>query len=140
MLQLMTLQCAGVWISTWLPFTLTQFYTYVTDSKYIHFRHAQNPTLAGPCETCKSGSVSMHVSTEIKNRKLCVPAINDLSATGIEMYKVVQIWPGLFVCKQVTVCPGNIWTTLYLPFMHVNYYTARCSIQVTLFGAHSCRM
>ena len=31
------------------------------------------------------------------------------------MYKVVQIWPGLFVCKQVTVCPGHIWTTLYIP-------------------------
>ena len=31
------------------------------------------------------------------------------------MYKVVQIWPGLIVCKQVTVCPGHIWTTLYFP-------------------------
>jgi hypothetical protein len=30
------------------------------------------------------------------------------------MYKVVQIWPVLFVCKQVTVCPGHIWTTLYI--------------------------
>jgi hypothetical protein len=30
------------------------------------------------------------------------------------LYKVVQIWPGLIVCKQVTVCPGHIWTTLYL--------------------------
>ena len=30
------------------------------------------------------------------------------------MYKVVQIWPGRFVCKQVTVCPGHIWTTLYI--------------------------
>jgi hypothetical protein len=29
------------------------------------------------------------------------------------MYKVVQVWPGLIVCKQVTVCPGHIWTTLY---------------------------
>jgi hypothetical protein len=29
------------------------------------------------------------------------------------MYKVVQIWPGLIVCKQVTVCPCHIWTTLY---------------------------
>jgi hypothetical protein len=28
-------------------------------------------------------------------------------------YKVVQTWPGLFVCKQVTVCPSHIWTTLY---------------------------
>jgi hypothetical protein len=28
-------------------------------------------------------------------------------------YKVVQIWPGQFVCKQVTVRPGHIWTTLY---------------------------
>jgi hypothetical protein len=26
---------------------------------------------------------------------------------------VVQIWLGLIVCKQVTVCPGHIWTTLY---------------------------
>ena len=30
------------------------------------------------------------------------------------MYKVVQIWPGLFACKQVTVCPGHIWTTMYI--------------------------
>jgi hypothetical protein len=29
------------------------------------------------------------------------------------IYKVVQIWPGLIVCKLVTVCPGHIWTTLY---------------------------
>jgi hypothetical protein len=29
-------------------------------------------------------------------------------------YKVVQICPGLVVCKQVTVCPGHIWTTLYI--------------------------
>ena len=31
------------------------------------------------------------------------------------MCNVVQIWPGLTVCKQVTVCPGHIWTTLYFP-------------------------
>ena len=30
------------------------------------------------------------------------------------IYKVVQIWPGLIVCKLVTVCPVHIWTTLYL--------------------------
>jgi hypothetical protein len=34
------------------------------------------------------------------------------------MYKVVEIWPGLFVSKQVTVCPGHIWTTLYLMLKH----------------------
>jgi hypothetical protein len=33
--------------------------------------------------------------------------------THVAIYKVVQIWPGLIVCKQVTVCPGHIWTTLY---------------------------
>jgi hypothetical protein len=32
---------------------------------------------------------------------------------AIVMYKAVQIWPGLTVCKQVTVCPGHIWTTSY---------------------------
>ena len=33
---------------------------------------------------------------------------------NLSKYKVVQIWPGLFVCKQVTVCPSHIWTTLYI--------------------------
>jgi hypothetical protein len=32
------------------------------------------------------------------------------------MYRVVQIWPGRLVCKQVTVCPSHIWTTLYIHF------------------------
>jgi hypothetical protein len=34
-------------------------------------------------------------------------------------YKVVQIWPEQFVCKQVTVCPGHIWTTLYMSEMQL---------------------
>ena len=29
-------------------------------------------------------------------------------------YNVVQIWPGLFVCKSGDISPGHIWTTLYL--------------------------
>ena len=36
-----------------------------------------------------------------------------LELTRQTTYKVVQIWPGRFVCKEVTVCPGLIWTTLY---------------------------
>jgi hypothetical protein len=39
------------------------------------------------------------------------------------MYKVVQIWSGLIVCKQVTVCPGHIWTTLYI---HVGLKHLNC--------------
>jgi hypothetical protein len=38
------------------------------------------------------------------------------------IYKVVQIWPRLFVCKQVTVCPGHIWTTLYIYIMEDRLY------------------
>ena len=30
-----------------------------------------------------------------------------------DFYKVVQIWPGLFVCKQAGYSHGHIWTTLY---------------------------
>jgi hypothetical protein len=33
---------------------------------------------------------------------------NFLQYFKIVMYKVVQICPGLIVCKQVTVCPGHI--------------------------------
>ena len=42
--------------------------------------------------------------------------------TQVSKYKVVQIWPGRFACKQVTVCPGHIWTTLYIisnKFVHI---------------------
>jgi hypothetical protein len=38
------------------------------------------------------------------------------------IYKVVQIWPGLIVCKQVTVCPGHIWTTLYIACLALTMY------------------
>jgi hypothetical protein len=42
-------------------------------------------------------------------------------------YKVVQIWPGLFVCKQVTVCPGHVWTTLYMKFYTLFSVYAECT-------------
>jgi hypothetical protein len=48
-----------------------------------------------------------HVETLFLDKK------RDTSNIFFLMYKVVQIWPGLIVCKQVTVCPGHIWTTLY---------------------------
>jgi hypothetical protein len=43
---------------------------------------------------------------------------------------VVQIWPGLIVCKQVTVCPGHIWTTLY----NRNYLRKTNTAQLTVCG------
>jgi hypothetical protein len=36
------------------------------------------------------------------------------------MYKVVQIWPGRFVCKQVAVCPAHIWTTFYIIYNYIH--------------------
>jgi hypothetical protein len=29
---------------------------------------------------------------------------------------------GLFVCKQVTVCPGHIWTTLYHLMKNISFF------------------
>ena len=46
-----------------------------------------------------------------------IKVIKDVEGTKTgswRRYKVVQIWPGLIVCKQVTVRPGHISTTLYL--------------------------
>ena len=34
------------------------------------------------------------------------------SAILCQQNKVVQIWPGLFVCKSSDTSPGHIWTTL----------------------------
>jgi hypothetical protein len=44
-----------------------------------------------------------------------------LRTENVVKYKVVQIWPGRFVCKQVTVCPGHIWTTLYMAKIMLPY-------------------
>ena len=56
---------------------------------------------------------------------------NSDSCPGPPKYKVVQIWPGRFVCKQVTVCPGHIWTTLYKA--NVQIITPQfCEHEVTL--------
>ena len=47
------------------------------------------------------------------------------SKTGASgnLYKVVQIWPGLFVCKQAGYSPGHIWTTLYFRTKAHDFYT-----------------
>jgi hypothetical protein len=47
------------------------------------------------------------------NDVVCVTFPDTPFICACVVYKVVQIWPGRFVCKQVTVCPGHIWTTLY---------------------------
>jgi hypothetical protein len=36
----------------------------------------------------------------------------NLFKIAVLQYKAVQIWPGLFVCKQAAISPGHIWTTL----------------------------
>jgi hypothetical protein len=41
----------------------------------------------------------------------------------LQKYKVVRIWQGLFVFKQVTVCPGHIWTTLYITQRSLESYS-----------------
>jgi len=46
-----------------------------------------------------------------EDRKTC--ALYRISSWYHGMYKVVQIWPGLFVCKSGDISPGHIWTTLY---------------------------
>jgi hypothetical protein len=53
------------------------------------------------------------------------------------IYKVVQIWPGLIVCKQVTVCPGHILTTLYFVFYSLHLHVSVSP--VTIFGVSYIR-
>jgi hypothetical protein len=49
------------------------------------------------------------------------------------LYKVVQIWPGLFVCKQVTVCPDHIWTTL-------QYFGKQINVEVSMQGEETAKI
>ena len=71
------------------------------------------PSLTKKCMLEQGRPICGHLSPEI-----LVTENNKREKTGTNLgmkykYKVVQIWPGLLVCKQVTVCPGHIWTTLY---------------------------
>jgi hypothetical protein len=50
----------------------------------------------------------------------CVKIITAQCSNTRYNYKVVQIWPGLFVCKQVIVCPGHIWNTLNMYLKNIN--------------------
>jgi hypothetical protein len=49
------------------------------------------------------------------------------------MYTVVQIWPGIFVHKQDTFCPGNIWTTLYIQTKKKNKINDRSTVTNVIF-------
>jgi hypothetical protein len=55
------------------------------------------------------------LSRSYLNHLVPITRLRLIPSVSFLMYKVVQIWQGLFVCKQVTVCPGDIWTTLYIP-------------------------
>jgi hypothetical protein len=55
---------------------------------------------------------SQHVSVLFGSSSRSIHQWNTYIRLLSVRYKVVQIWPGLIVCKQVTVCPGHIWTTL----------------------------
>ena len=72
-----------------------------TDNTQATNIHA--PSGIRTCDPCKQAAVD--------SRLFLRQLLPSYSGTN---YKVVQIWPGLFVCKQVTVCPGHIGTTLYL--------------------------
>jgi hypothetical protein len=65
------------------------------------------------CRTQTTLKLSLRPLSTWPNQ-LCYYWVWKLCVEVIAIYKVVQIWPGLFVCKQVTVCPGHIWTTLYV--------------------------
>ena len=59
--------------------------------------------------------IPSHLCKSEGNKILCVQSSKYSRCPNIlYIYKVVQIWPGLIVCKQVTIYPGHIWTTLYI--------------------------
>jgi hypothetical protein len=58
--------------------------------------------------------LQVDVCVRVCRLMLQLDRIEAVSTVRLGMYKVVQIWPGLIVCKQVTVCPGHILTTLYV--------------------------
>ena len=46
-------------------------------------------------------------------KQICATAWETVSIYDT-IYKVVQIWPGLFTLVYIQISPGHIWTTLYL--------------------------
>ena len=56
-------------------------------------------------------SCPAHRSKYNLNKKLCLTVL----------YKVVQIWPGLFTIVYTQISPGHIWTTLYI-YIYIYIY------------------
>ena len=44
------------------------------------------------------------------------------------LYKVVQIWPGLFTLVYTQISPGHIWTTLYNSLAFGRLWRSSCCI------------
>jgi hypothetical protein len=84
-----------------------------TQKSMKDLRNTEQPTHPLPPpythKLCKRVCVCMYVQDSEQ------PAHTHLTLILLKwyLYKVVQIWPGQFVCKQVTVCPSHIWTTFY---------------------------
>jgi hypothetical protein len=47
-------------------------------------------------------------------------ALRPLGHLQVQIYKVVQIWPGQTVTCLHTISPGHIWTTLYIHLANEN--------------------
>jgi hypothetical protein len=81
----------------------------------VTFQAVKKVWIFRPAESVLISQERKHV-TEIRYKEyqimLTSEKLNNL--IPIILYKVVQIWPGLIVCKLVTVRPGHIWTTLYI--------------------------
>ena len=65
------------------------------------------------------------LETSITEMPLCM-STHSLTIWG--EYKVVWIWPGLFVCKFGDISPGHIWTILYYPTF--NYTSVMVQIRL----------
>jgi hypothetical protein len=78
----------------------TSFFTDISLQKRPHF-------LCGPPASCSVGTGGAYSGG--REAEVCrLPLSSPLIVKSEWIYKVVQIWPGLTVCKLVTICSGHI--------------------------------
>jgi hypothetical protein len=103
LLFLCWISCHIIWVACPVRLPSTAALDNVLCRYWVQNRKVvQNNNISNTCP-----ALEIHVKGK---QKICIVLGTD---HPLRQYKVVQIWPGLFVCKQVTVYPGHIWTTLY---------------------------
>jgi hypothetical protein len=105
----------GGWLTPRPGYVYTRWFKYDRDKLWLVYKQSVPPLST---TWCRAWTNEQSVCYRFIRRSL-------RRNEWYKMYKVVQIWPGLFVCKPVTVSPGHIWTLFLCVCIYIYIYICK---------------